>query len=49
MHMTMDHKKDIKEFEDEAKARHPEISELAMMQLPTLRKHLETAESLLKK
>ena len=47
-HMTTDHKKDIKDFEDEAKARHPETSDLAMMQLPTLRKHLEIAETLQK-
>jgi putative membrane protein len=47
-HMTMDHQKDIKEFEAEAKANHPETSNLAMMQLPTLRKHLDLAQSLQK-
>ena len=47
-HTTMDHQKDIKEFEDEAKAKHAGTSELAMMQLPTLRKHLDKAESLQK-
>jgi putative membrane protein len=46
MHMTMDHKQDIKEFEEESKAGHTETSSLAMMQLPTLRKHLEIAQSL---
>jgi len=39
MHMKMDHEKDIKEFEEEAKAGHADTSDLAMMQLPTLRKH----------
>lgn len=46
MHMKMDHQQDIKEFEEEAKAGHVETSNLAMMQLPTLRKHLAIAEGL---
>jgi putative membrane protein len=46
MHMTMDHQKDVKEFEEEAKAGHAETSNLAMMQLPTLQKHLQIAQSL---
>jgi putative membrane protein len=45
-HMTMDHQKDIKEFEEEAKAGHNETSNLAMMQLPTLKKHLTLVEAL---
>jgi putative membrane protein len=46
MHMTMDHQKDIKEFEEEAKSGHAETSELATAQLPTLRKHLGIAQKL---
>ena len=46
MHMKMDHEKDIKEFEEEAKAGHAETSNLAMMQLPTLRKHLGIVQAL---
>jgi putative membrane protein len=44
----MDHQKDVKEFEEEAKAGHAETSSLAMTQLPTLRKHLAIAETLQK-
>jgi hypothetical protein len=46
MHMKMDHETDIKEFEEEAKAGHADTSNLAMMQLPTLRKHLGIVQAL---
>jgi uncharacterized protein (DUF305 family) len=45
-HMVMDHKKDIKEFEKEAK-KSDAVGSFANETLPTLRKHLDTAQSLM--
>jgi putative membrane protein len=45
-YMVADHKKDIAEFESQAKGGGP-ASNIAKQQLPTLRKHLAIAESLL--
>jgi putative membrane protein len=45
-HMVMDHKKDIKEFEKEAK-KSGATGSFANETLPTLRKHLDTAQSLM--
>ena len=44
-HMISDHKKDIKEYEHEEK-KHDAAARYASEALPTLHKHLETAESL---
>jgi putative membrane protein len=44
-HMVMDHNKDIKEYEKETKNSGP-AADYANAQLPTLRKHLETAQKL---
>lgn len=44
--MIKDHKKDISEFERQAKSRDKAPAELAKKQLPTLQKHLEMAQSL---
>ena len=44
-HMVADHKKDIKEYEKEAK-KDDAAGAYAKAALPTLRKHLETAQSL---
>jgi putative membrane protein len=44
-HMVADHKKDIKEYEKEAKKNDP-AGAYAKETLPTLHKHLETAQSL---
>jgi putative membrane protein len=44
-HMVDDHKKDIKEYEKEAKA-DDAAGAYAKETLPTLRKHLDTAQSL---
>jgi len=44
-HMVADHKKDIKEYENEAK-KNDAAASYAKETLPTLRKHLETAQSL---
>jgi putative membrane protein len=44
-HMVTDHKKDIKEYEKEAK-KNDAAGAYAKEALPTLRKHLETAQSL---
>jgi len=46
--MVDDHQKDINEFQDEAKAKNGQVSALARKQLPTLKKHLATAQSLQK-
>lgn len=48
-HMVDDHKKDIAKFEEEAKANDAKASSLAKQQLPTLKKHLATAQSLQRK
>ena len=46
-HMVMDHKKDIAEYEDEAKEKgNVQVSKYAADTLPTLKKHLQTAEAL---
>jgi putative membrane protein len=44
-HMVADHKKDIRAFEKEAK-QNDDAGKFANETLPTLRKHLETAQSL---
>jgi len=46
-HMVVDHKKDIAEYEKAAKAKDA-AGEYASNALPTLKKHLETAESIQK-
>jgi putative membrane protein len=47
-HMVADHRKDIKEFEAQAKGS-DEVAKTAQKQLPVLRKHLEQAQALEKK
>ena len=44
-HMVADHKKDIRDFEKQAK-KNDAAGQYAQQTLPTLRKHLETAQSL---
>jgi putative membrane protein len=44
--MVDDHKKDIKEFEKESKKPDDAAASFAKETLPTLQKHLETAQSL---
>jgi putative membrane protein len=44
-HMVADHKKDIKEFEEQAN-RSDDVASFAKDTLPTLKKHLQTAQSL---
>jgi putative membrane protein len=44
-HMVSDHKKDIAEFEQEAKSGHAEFKQFASDTLPTLKEHLSQAES----
>jgi putative membrane protein len=44
--MVEDHKKDIKEFEKETKNPNEQVAQFAKDTLPTLHKHLETAQSL---
>jgi putative membrane protein len=46
-HMVMDHKKDISEYKADSKKKDPTAS-YASDTLPTLQKHLETAQSLTK-
>ena len=46
-HMVMDHKKDIGEYEKAAKAKDA-AGQYAGNALPTLKKHLETAQSIQK-
>lgn len=46
--MVTDHKKDISEFEKEAKKKNDPAATFANDTLPTLRKHLETAQGLTK-
>jgi putative membrane protein len=45
-HMVMDHKKDIKEFQKEAKKTNAPTASFANEVLPDLQKHLQMAESL---
>lgn len=46
-HMVMDHKTDIAEYEEEAKEKgNAQVSKYASDTLPTLKKHLQTAEAL---
>jgi putative membrane protein len=46
-HMVKDHKKDVKEFEKEAKnAKDPDVQAWASKTLPTLQEHLRMAESI---
>ena len=45
-YMIDDHRKDISDFEDQAKSGDRRTAELARAQLPTLRKHLRLAEAL---
>lgn len=44
--MVADHKKAIKEFEKESKSSNEQVAQFAKDTLPTLQKHLDTAESL---
>jgi putative membrane protein len=46
-HMVMDHQKDIREYEKEAKRKNDPAGDYANETLPTLRKHLDTAQSLM--
>lgn len=46
-YMVKDHKQDIAEFSQMAGTHHGPVGELADRQLPTLRKHLRLAESLM--
>ena len=47
--MLKDHRKDVKEFEDEAKnGKDPAVKQFAQQTLPTLREHLQMAEKLAK-
>ncbi len=43
--MISDHKKDIKKYQTEAKSKGP-LADFAQQTIPTLQKHLQTAESL---
>jgi putative membrane protein len=45
-YMINDHRKDISEFQEQARSGDQRTAELARMQLPVLRKHLSIAESL---
>jgi putative membrane protein len=47
-HMVADHRKDISNYQKEAKRSDGQISDYAKATLPTLQKHLETAQSLVK-
>jgi putative membrane protein len=44
--MVTDHKKDIRDFEQAAKSQDEQVADYAKDTLPTLRKHLDTAEGL---
>jgi putative membrane protein len=46
--MVDDHRKDIKDFEKEAKSQSEQVAAFAKDTLPTLHKHLDSAESLAK-
>jgi len=45
-HMVEDHQKDIAKFQKEADAKNGPVSNLAQQQLPTLKKHLQMAQTL---
>jgi putative membrane protein len=45
-YMVEDHQKDFDDFQKEAEAGDAKVSPLAKQQLPTLEKHLKTAQSL---
>lgn len=45
-YMVMDHKKDIQEFQDQAKGNDGQTSALASKQLPVLQKHLKMAQAI---
>ena len=48
-YMVDDHKKDIDKFEQEASSSDPaQVTDFAKQTLPTLKKHLQTAQSLQK-
>jgi putative membrane protein len=47
-YMADDHREDIRDFRAQARAGHHEVSRMAKEQLPTLEKHLRTAEHLMK-
>jgi putative membrane protein len=44
-HMVKDHKEDIGKYEKEAKSKGP-LAQFAQQTIPTLQKHLQTAERL---
>ena len=46
-YMIDDHRDDIRDFRDQAAAGNHEVSRMAKEQLPTLEKHLQTAEHLM--
>jgi putative membrane protein len=47
-HMVTDHKKDIAAFQKETKSKNQQVAGFASETLPTLQKHLQTAQSLQK-
>ena len=47
-HMVDDHKKDVAEYQREPKRRNDPAAGYASETLPTLQKHLQTAQSLIK-
>jgi putative membrane protein len=47
-HMVADHKKDIGDYQKEAKRSDGQVSDYAKATLPSLQEHLETAQSLAK-
>ena len=47
-YMADDHRDDIRDFREQASAGNHEVSRMAQQQLPTLQKHLQTAERLMK-
>lgn len=44
--MVSDHKKDIREFQSEAKSKNAQVADYAKSTVPDLQKHLQAAESL---
>jgi putative membrane protein len=47
-YMVNDHREDIHDFREQASVDNHEVSRMAKDQLPTLEKHLRTAERLMK-